>query len=71
MAKILAMILTDSEGHRLDPLTHNRAKPAVPFGGRYRIVDFILSNFANSGILHIKMLIQYKSESLNTHVQRA
>jgi len=71
MAKVLAMILAGGEGRRLDPLTRDRAKPAVPFGGRYRIIDFALSNFANSGILKMKVLVQYKSESLNTHVQRA
>jgi glucose-1-phosphate adenylyltransferase len=71
MAKVLAMILAGGEGRRLDPLTRDRAKPAVPFGGRYRIVDFVLSNFANSGILKMKVLVQYKSESLNTHIQRA
>jgi glucose-1-phosphate adenylyltransferase len=71
MAKILAMILAGGEGRRLDPLTRDRAKPAVPFGGRYRIVDFVLSNFANSGVTRMKVLVQYKSESLNTHVQRA
>ncbi len=68
---LLAMILAGGEGRRLDPLTRDRAKPAVPFGGRYRIIDFVLSNFANSGILKMKVLVQYKSESLNTHVQRA
>jgi glucose-1-phosphate adenylyltransferase len=71
MAKTLAMILAGGEGRRLDPLTRERAKPAVPFGGRYRIIDFVLSNFANSGLLRMKVLVQYKSESLNTHVQRA
>jgi glucose-1-phosphate adenylyltransferase len=71
MAKILAMILAGGEGRRLDPLTRERAKPAVPFGGRYRIADFVLSNFANSGIHKMKVLVQYKSESLNTHIQRA
>ncbi len=71
MAKLLAMILAGGEGRRLDPLTRDRAKPAVPFGGRYRIVDFVLSNFANSGVLRMKVLVQYKSESLNNHVQRA
>ncbi|MBI5067042.1 MAG: glucose-1-phosphate adenylyltransferase [Deltaproteobacteria bacterium] len=71
MAKILAMILAGGEGRRLDPLTRERAKPAVPFGGRYRIIDFALSNFANSGVLKMKVLVQYKSESLNTHIQRA
>jgi len=71
MAKVLAMILAGGEGRRLDPLTRDRAKPAVPFGGRYRIADFVLSNFANSGVLKMKVLVQYKSESLNTHIQRA
>jgi glucose-1-phosphate adenylyltransferase len=71
MAKCLAMILAGGEGRRLDPLTRERAKPAVPFGGRYRIIDFVLSNFANSGILRMKVVVQYKSDSLNTHVQRA
>jgi glucose-1-phosphate adenylyltransferase len=70
MAKLLAMILAGGEGRRLDPLTRERAKPAVPFGGRYRIIAFVLSNMANSGILRMKVLVQYKSESLNTHVQR-
>ena len=70
MPKLLAMILAGGEGRRLDPLTRERAKPAVPFGGRYRIIDFALSNFANSGILRMKVLVQYKSESLNAHIQR-
>src|ERR1700704_5569278 len=68
--KTLAMILAGGEGRRLAPLTHERAKPAVPFGGRYRIIDFVLSNFANSDILRIKVLTQYKSDSLNTHISR-
>jgi glucose-1-phosphate adenylyltransferase len=68
--KLLAMILAGGEGRRLDPLTRERAKPAVPFGGRYRIVDFVLSNFANSSITKMKVLVQYKSESLNAHIQR-
>jgi glucose-1-phosphate adenylyltransferase len=70
MPKLLAMILAGGEGRRLDPLTRERAKPAVPFGGRYRIIDFVLSNFANSGITKMKVLVQYKSESLNAHIQR-
>ncbi len=70
MPNVLAMILAGGEGRRLDPLTRERAKPAVPFAGRYRIVDFVLSNFANSGFLRMKVLVQYKSDSLNTHVQR-
>ena len=71
MTSVLAMILAGGEGRRLDPLTRDRAKPAVPFGGRYRIIDFVLSNFANSGVVRMKVLVQYKSDSLNTHVQRA
>jgi glucose-1-phosphate adenylyltransferase len=71
MKTVLAMILAGGEGRRLDPLTRERAKPAVPFGGRYRIIDFVLSNFANSGVTRMKVLVQYKSDSLNTHVQRA
>lgn len=69
--KVLAMVLAGGEGRRLDPLTRDRAKPAVPFGGRYRIVDFVLSNLANSGILKIKVLTQYKADSLITHISRA
>ena len=64
------MILAGGEGRRLAPLTQERAKPAVPFGGRYRIIDFVLSNFANSGVLRMKVLTQYKSDSLNTHISR-
>src|SRR5437763_15465241 len=70
MSKSLAMILAGGEGRRLAPLTQERAKPAVPFGGRYRIIDFVLSNFANSGVLRMKVLTQYKSDSLNTHISR-
>src|SRR5262245_28176125 len=69
--KVLAMILAGGAGTRLDPLTRERAKPAVPFGGRYRIVDFCLSNFVNSGIYKLKVLTQYKSDSLNNHLSRA
>lgn len=71
MTKLLAMILAGGQGTRLEPLTRERAKPAVPFGGRYRIIDFCLSNFANSGILKMKVLTQYKSDSLNNHLSRA
>ncbi|HLV59894.1 MAG TPA: glucose-1-phosphate adenylyltransferase [Fredinandcohnia sp.] len=70
MGRTLALILAGGEGRRLEPLTRDRAKPAVPFGGRYRIIDFVLSNFANSGILKIKVLTQYKSDSLNNHIGR-
>jgi glucose-1-phosphate adenylyltransferase len=69
-SKVLAMVLAGGEGSRLEPLTRHRAKPAVPFGGRYRIVDYVLSNFANSGILKIKVLTQYKSDSLIQHLNR-
>lgn len=68
--KVLSMILAGGEGTRLWPLTAERAKPAVPFGGRYRIIDFVLSNFVNSGLFRIKVLTQYKSESLNNHLSR-
>ncbi len=68
--KCLAMILAGGEGRRLAPLTNERAKPAVPFAGRYRIIDFVLSNFANSGVLRMKVLTQYKSDSLNKHIGR-
>jgi glucose-1-phosphate adenylyltransferase len=68
--KCLAMILAGGEGRRLAPLTNDRAKPAVPFGARYRIIDFVLSNFANSGVLRMKVLTQYKSDSLNKHISR-
>lgn len=70
-SKTLAMILAGGAGTRLEPLTRERAKPAVPFGGRYRIIDFCLSNFANSGVLKMKVLTQYKSDSLNKHLSRA
>src|SRR5687768_1778832 len=68
--RLLALIMAGGKGSRLFPLTRDRAKPAVPFGGRYRIVDFVLSNFVNSGLLRIKVLTQYKSESLNSHLSR-
>ena len=66
----LVMILAGGEGKRLYPLTKDRAKPAVPFGGRYRIIDFVINNFVNSGFYKIKVLTQYKSDSLNKHITR-
>jgi glucose-1-phosphate adenylyltransferase len=69
MKKVLAMILAGGRGERLYPLTRDRAKPAVPFGGIYRIIDFTLSNCINSDIRRIYVLTQYKSTSLNRHIQ--
>ena len=66
----LVMILAGGEGKRLYPLTRDRAKPAVPFGGRYRIIDFVINNFINSGFYRLKILTQYKSDSLNKHIMR-
>jgi len=65
------MIMAGGQGSRLWPLTADRAKPAVHFGGKYRIIDFVLNNFVNSGIHKIKLLTQFKSDSLNRHVQTA
>jgi glucose-1-phosphate adenylyltransferase len=67
---VLALILAGGEGKRLYPLTLDRVKSAVPFGGAYRIIDFVLSNFVNSGFFKIKVLTQYKSHSLNNHLSR-
>ncbi len=69
--KVLAMILAGGKGERLYPLTRDRAKPAVPFGGIYRIIDFTISNCVNSGMRRIYVLTQYKSLSLDRHIQRA
>ena len=66
----LVMILAGGEGKRLFQLTQDRAKPAVPFGGRYRIIDIVINNFINSGFFKIKVLTQYKSDSLNKHITR-
>ncbi len=68
--RILAFILAGGKGERLAPLTDFRSKPAVPFGGRYRIVDFVLSNFVNSHIYSIYLLVQYKSQSLIEHIRQ-
>ncbi|HBJ33694.1 MAG TPA: glucose-1-phosphate adenylyltransferase [Planctomycetaceae bacterium] len=68
MKDTLAVILAGGRGSRLEPLTRDRAKPAVPFGGLYRIIDFVLSNCLNSGIRRILMLTQYKAQSLDRHI---
>ena len=67
--RVLAFVLAGGKGTRLYPLTKERAKPAVPFGGRYRIVDFVLSNLINSGLYSIYVLIQFKSQSLLQHLR--
>ncbi len=66
----MAMVLAGGEGKRLFPLTADRAKPAVPFGGHYRLIDFALSNLVNGGFLRIVVLTQYKSHSLDLHISR-
>jgi len=68
--KVLAIVLAGGEGKRLMPLTRDRAKPAVPFGGIYRLIDFALSNVVNSGYLKVVVLTQYKSHSLDRHVTK-
>ncbi len=71
MDKVLAIVLAGGEGSRLYPLTKTRAKPAVPFGGKYRIIDFTLSNCLHSRIRRILVLTQYKSHSLHKHLRDA
>jgi glucose-1-phosphate adenylyltransferase len=66
--RVLGIVLAGGEGKRLWPLTADRAKPAVPFGGSYRLVDFVLSNLVNAGYLRIAVLTQYKSHSLDRHI---
>jgi len=66
--KVLGIVLAGGKGTRLFPLTRERAKPAVPFGGKYRIIDFVLSNFVNSGIHSIYVLTQFRSQSLLQHL---
>jgi glucose-1-phosphate adenylyltransferase len=68
--KVLAVVLAGGEGKRLMPLTADRAKPAVPFGGIYRLIDFALSNVVNSGYLKVVVLTQYKSHSLDRHISK-
>jgi len=71
MSGILAMILAGGEGSRLYPLTSTRTKPAVPFAGNYRLVDFALNNFVNADLMRIYVLTQFKSQSLNIHLRKA
>ena len=66
--RVLGIVLAGGKGTRLYPLTKERAKPAVPFGGKYRIIDFVLSNFINSGIYSIYVLTQFRSQSLLQHL---
>ena len=69
MQNMFTMVLAGGRGERLHPLTEHRAKPAVPFGGKYRIIDFTLSNCLNSGLRRVAVLIQYKSHSLDRHIR--
>src|ERR1700751_5514241 len=68
MRDVLTLILAGGRGGRLEPLTRDRAKPAVPFGGLYRIIDFTLSNCLNSGLRKMLVLTQYKARSLDRHI---
>lgn len=69
--RIIAFVMAGGKGKRLYPLTAERCKPAVPFGGRHRLVDFVLSNLVNSGIRSIYLLVQYKPQALIEHIRRA
>jgi glucose-1-phosphate adenylyltransferase len=69
MKKVLGVILAGGKGTRLEPLTESRAKPAVPFGGKYRIIDFVLSNFVNSKIYSVYVLTQFRAQSLIDHIR--
>ena len=68
MREVMGIILAGGAGERLKPLTALRAKPAVPFGGKYRIIDFALNNFINSGIKNIKILVETLSQPLINHI---
>lgn len=70
MRNVFSMVLAGGEGRRLAPLTQDRAKPAVPFGGVYRLIDFPLSNLVNAGFTRIAVLTQYKSHSLDRHISK-
>jgi glucose-1-phosphate adenylyltransferase len=69
--RVIAFVMAGGQGSRLQPLTSERSKPSVPYGARYRIIDFVLSNLINSGIRTIYLLVQYKSQSLIEHVRKA
>jgi glucose-1-phosphate adenylyltransferase len=69
--RVLALILAGGKGERLMPLTQARSKPSVPFGGTYRIIDFVLSNFYNSGIFGMHVMVQYRAQSLIEHLRKA
>src|SRR5512136_1947266 len=69
MSRVLVIIMAGGAGERLQPLTKGRSKAAVPFGGKFRIIDFTLSNCINSGLRQVFVLTQYLSESLNRHIQ--
>jgi glucose-1-phosphate adenylyltransferase len=69
MERVLSIIMAGGAGERLQPLTRERAKPAVPFAGKFRLIDFTLSNSVNSGLRHVFVLTQYRSESLHRHIQ--
>src|SRR6478672_3595917 len=71
MNNVLAILLAGGAGERLHPLTRDTAKPAVPFGGQYRIIDFTLSNCINSDLRRVRVLTQFKSHSLNRHIRQA
>src|SRR5580700_2065056 len=70
MAEVMTLIMAGGKGTRLEPLTRDRAKPAVPFGGMYRIIDFTLSNCINSGLRQILVLTQFKAMSLDRHIRQ-
>ena len=69
--RVLALVMAGGKGTRLDPLTRERAKPAVPFAGKYKLIDFVLSNLINSGLYSIYVLTQFKSQPLNEHIRDA
>src|SRR3989442_11329641 len=68
MPRVLGIVMAGGRGDRLQPLTRSRSKAAVPFGARHRLIDYVLSNFVNSGIYALYVLVQYKSQSLIEHV---